>query len=959
MLDPSERLRISLIGIGAEVDASATMSNTSLSWVQVGAAFAALACALAASGCANEQGFVSDDPVGADVGGGGGPLDVVTEAPVTQVSGSRLYALSEYGGLSIIDLGTPDALALLGRYRTTGAPFALHLRGDTVFAVSSGRVEALDVHDPAHVAPLGALALPGRVADSRMVGDSIYVVTYEDGTCEGCQSTPNTTITSLDVLDPTNIGVVDRLRYEWPDPDTQGLWERRIAVHQDRMYVAGGDAEGGGDEGQSTIQIVDLSDPTGHLVEGASVKVRGQIEGAWQMDEQDGVLRVVGQPIDKLHPAGVPTLQTFQVTSANAITKLAELELVLPHPARLRTVRFDGDRAYAVTPVMDDPLFVLDLSDPTNPVQAGQIAMPGWIHTVKARGDRLYALGNEENAPEGAIVASLIDVADAASPTMVTRVHFGGRQAELDEEQDRLRTSFALDEPSGALFALYRAPRDGSATGDDGCGRYESGIQIIDVTASSLVARGVAASRDPARSAFVHDGRLFGVSGAVVTSFDLSNRDAPATSGEAAFYVQVNRTAVAGSNIIRAVRDTSRRLEIVPASDAARAAPLGTITLDTLGPNEERACGEAHASFAPLFTAGSLAYLVRTFDGAGSSGPQAELAIADVDDPAVPVLRSRIHFPLPSVHRGHGGVVWSGEDVALTGTAVVFESRSTQNDLEAATLEIVDVSDPDHPVRHSFALPDGAGHGGLLAAGREVRMMRWTPLPDDPDKVQFFIDVVDVSDPAAPALESINVPGSLLAWDAPGRRAITVDYARQTHTGVTVQECLDLFGWLGEFHRDVPMSADEIEVRKGTCVGMHHTLKLLEFEGGAASVVAEHAIDDRASPGAALSGDDRVFLEAFPNGLVIGGMREGSLRVEQVDLFGNGGHHPIAVSGQRVLLNSDARPQLSVLDTADLDDLTITPAADLAGNAQHVTVVGDRAICAMGPHGLQSVDLSN
>src|SRR5690606_31444165 len=43
----------------------------------------------------------------------------IEEADVIKRSGDRLYALSSYGGLSVIDVSNPDALELLGRYRST------------------------------------------------------------------------------------------------------------------------------------------------------------------------------------------------------------------------------------------------------------------------------------------------------------------------------------------------------------------------------------------------------------------------------------------------------------------------------------------------------------------------------------------------------------------------------------------------------------------------------------------------------------------------------------------------------------------------------------------------------------------------------------------------------------------------------------------------------------------------
>ena len=371
---------------------------------QLGVGLLGAVLALASAACTSSSNdFISDSPLGGNHGangaydegaGGAGTTSTstgtggddagraISEADIIQIDGSRLYALSQYGGLSIIDMSTKDHLRLLGRYRSNGMPFEMYLRGDTVYALFSGfgqyvctgasdqtctwvqssHIEALAVADAAHVTKLGSYDLPGDIADSRIVGDVLYAVTYENGTCWNCQTDPNTTITSLNVHDSAHIAVVDRLTYTAPDPDGYGWWQRSIAVNENRMYVGGVDWDGYS-AGHSTIQVVDISDPNGHLVKGATVQTKGQIESRWQMDETNGVLRVISQP-GVWETTEVPAVETFQVASATQVTKLGELNLTLPKPERLRSVSFDGSRAYAITSEQTDPLFTIDLERP-------------------------------------------------------------------------------------------------------------------------------------------------------------------------------------------------------------------------------------------------------------------------------------------------------------------------------------------------------------------------------------------------------------------------------------------------------------------------------------------------------------------------------------------------------------------------------------------------------------------
>ena len=116
--------------------------------------------------------------------------------------------------LAVIDAANPSALALLGRYREiTGSPFEMYLRGDVAILMFSGwsqyekgadgsyayvstsKVVALDVANPAAIKQLGSFDVPGSISDSRIVGNVLYVVGYEDGYCWRCeQAKPRSSI---------------------------------------------------------------------------------------------------------------------------------------------------------------------------------------------------------------------------------------------------------------------------------------------------------------------------------------------------------------------------------------------------------------------------------------------------------------------------------------------------------------------------------------------------------------------------------------------------------------------------------------------------------------------------------------------------------------------------------------------------------------------------------------------
>ncbi|HTU59667.1 MAG TPA: beta-propeller domain-containing protein, partial [Polyangiales bacterium] len=293
----------------------------------------------------------------------------ITEADIIQVQGDKLYALSRIAGLSVIDVSDPSALRLIGRFRELPAtPFEMYLKDNvalvmftgwgqyaeaddgTVSWVSTSKLLALDVSDSANITQLGTFDVPGEISDSRIVGDVLYIVGHENGYCWRCvQDKPRTSIISLNVADPRNVEKVDELFY---NEDNQSWGQRSVTVTNQRMYVAGPEY-GQNEPTGSTIQVIDISDVAGDLVEGGTVTVEGQVNNRWQMDEFQGVLRVVSQPPQWWNGNGVvttkPAIETFKVESSEKLTELGRTDITIPERDTLRSVRFDGFRGYAIT----------------------------------------------------------------------------------------------------------------------------------------------------------------------------------------------------------------------------------------------------------------------------------------------------------------------------------------------------------------------------------------------------------------------------------------------------------------------------------------------------------------------------------------------------------------------------------------------------------------------------------
>jgi len=113
---------------------------------------------------------------------------------------------------------------------------------------------------------------------------------------------------------------------------------------------------------------------------------------------------------------------------------IGELNDIAP-TERIYSTRFVDDTLYMVTFRQVDPLFVIDLSDPTHPRIAGELEMPGfsnYLHPVDAT--HVLGIGSESNN----VKVSLYDVSDPTAPVeqskFVLDFSYSGSDAQYDHK---------------------------------------------------------------------------------------------------------------------------------------------------------------------------------------------------------------------------------------------------------------------------------------------------------------------------------------------------------------------------------------------------------------------------------------------------------------------------------------------------------------------------------------------
>jgi Beta propeller domain len=413
---------------------------------------------------------------------------------------------------------------------------------------NSAVVLALDVHVPSQVATLATFEVPGQIADSRMIGTILYLTTYQNGVCDGCAGSAQTVVTSFDVTDPTRMKYIDQAKFLSNAPAAYNYawgmaWQRSIVATTQRLYLGGQayvDPNDPYGASEGIIDVVDVSDAAGHLGPGAHVAIPGPILSRWQMDESNGILRVISEQGAGFTGNGTayPEVDTFTIASTTSLLPLGSTTLRLPTQEGLRTVQFDGPRAYAITFNQTDPLFAIDLSNPAAPVQGGQIMMPGWMFYLKPMGNQVIGLGVDRTDTAGDLNVSLFDVTNINSPKMLSRVAFGS----LGVTEDYQILNYELPEDQDNIQKAFRVFSDGlvavpfSTTGADGTtacqGNAASGVQLMQLSGNTLVKHAVLPVPGNPKRAIELSGELLAVSDSDVRAFSLASLDVVAQTAD-------------------------------------------------------------------------------------------------------------------------------------------------------------------------------------------------------------------------------------------------------------------------------------------------------------------------------------------------------------------------------------------------------------------------------------------
>ena len=151
-------------------------------------------------------------------------------------------------------------------------------------------------------------------------------------------------------------------------------------------------------------------------------EVKGNLNNQFSIDEYEGNLRIA-------------TTNGYDENSSNQLyildENLKEIGKIenLANGERIYSVRFIGDVGYIVTFEQVDPLFVIDLSEPTNPLIKGELKIPGYSSYLHPY-DETHIIGigyNTKSNGYGGVTnstmkMSMFDVSDLENPKEIFNI---------------------------------------------------------------------------------------------------------------------------------------------------------------------------------------------------------------------------------------------------------------------------------------------------------------------------------------------------------------------------------------------------------------------------------------------------------------------------------------------------------------------------------------------------------
>ncbi len=748
------------------------------------------------------------------------PREVV-ESDIWKIRGQTLYFFNQLRGLQAIDLANPDAPRLRGTLELPAVGEEMYTLGDhhVVLLARNGcsynESEVIIAVDHGTAPTITArLPISGYLQESRLVGTALYVATssYRQSAAangNGVVWEWGTQVFGFDLSNPDAPLARNSLWFPGSAQAVTATDRLLFVVTQDPANWW-----------QSTIQSVDITSPDGTLSRHEAIRTAGRVPDKFKLQWADGILTTVSEDWRATANRRVTTMiESFRLPDPRSagpigVVKLDQLEV--GRGEQLHATRFDGRRLYVVTFFRIDPLFVIDLSNPSSLRVAGSVDVPGWSTYIRPMGDRLVTIGIETNR----VAVSLFNVSNPTAPVLTDRVrlgdHYSWSEANWDEQ------AFSVLPEAGLILVPY--------SGDTTNG-YASKVQLIDFNRSSLTARGVIEHQFQPRRATLYADRVLSVSGWELLSVDATDRDHPAVRSNLALAWPVDRVFLAGDFLVELGGAGSRgwwsTTEKPSLKIAAAGSPNSILNETELKPLSILAATvRASTLYVAQGTAFSGFFPVPLADGAVAGSADGKLLLTAFDLSALPTVRKlgetevalaggsvsgdvQALWPKPDLLVLVGGASYGWWDCLacaspvgpiaanVAGAQLIRPWPMASGGGRLIAFDVHDrtaprfVSDVDLGTNGWWNFSAASTANGMVYLSHQLSFFIEEPVPIDPDPIdrlvgpviwpggnwiaRSYLDVVDYEDPAQPLVRRpVNIPGKLNGVSGDGALLFTV-----------------------------------------------------------------------------------------------------------------------------------------------------------------------------------------
>ena len=377
-------------------------------------------------------------------------VEDVDEADIVKTDGKYIYYVNTDREVVILEAkdGKAKKLSTIGSNGVENYIHDIYLKGDKLITVGtfyrndrdegSSGIVVYDISDRSDPKYLYDFSQTGDILSSRMVGDYVYLVT-NDWVYKGKRSMPlygpSDSPVSLKASDiccmpePHStsyivLSAIDVSSVKQGKSMTRAILgaSDEIYCNDHNLYITS--AEYDSDTYTYYTRIVRAALDGANVKFDGTARVRGYAVNQFAMDERDGYFRIAttserdGMDVNNLFVLDSKLKETGNVTG-------------FARNESIKSVRYFGDKAYVITYEAIDPLFIIDLSDPSDPKIEGEVMIDGFSTLlVPVSEGRLLGIGHATGDNgyggefENGLKLVLFDISDPSQPKVLDSKEF-------------------------------------------------------------------------------------------------------------------------------------------------------------------------------------------------------------------------------------------------------------------------------------------------------------------------------------------------------------------------------------------------------------------------------------------------------------------------------------------------------------------------------------------------------